>query len=76
MAATKVSFRARALDTSKPLPIYRSDENPDILDSVAVQSRAVTLAPTGMEKEEEEVPTGFFYPRSAARPESATKARS
>ncbi len=58
MAASKLSFRARALDTSKPMPVYRSDEVPEIMEAAIAQSRAVTLAPTGMEKEEEEV---FFF---------------
>ncbi len=55
MATSKPSFRARALDTSKPLPIYRTDETTDATDLAAMQSRTVTQAPTGMEKEEEEV---------------------
>lgn len=49
---SKVSFRARALDATKPLPIYRSDEVPDLYDYNVI-NRAVPQMPTGMEKEEE-----------------------
>lgn len=51
---SKVSFRARALDATKPLPIYRSDEVPDLYDYNVI-NRAVPQMPTGMEKEEESV---------------------
>ncbi|XP_054471670.1 enhancer of polycomb homolog 2 [Anoplopoma fimbria] len=49
---SKLSFRARALDAAKPLPVYRSTELPDLTDCVSI-SRAVPQMPTGMEKEEE-----------------------
>uniref|UniRef100_A0A3B5BMK7 Uncharacterized protein n=1 Tax=Stegastes partitus TaxID=144197 RepID=A0A3B5BMK7_9TELE len=49
---SKLSFRARALDAAKPLPVYRSRELPEAADSGAI-SRAVPQMPTGMEKEEE-----------------------
>jgi len=49
---SKVSFRARALDATKALPIYRSDEIPDLYDYNVI-NRAVPQMPTGMEKEEE-----------------------
>jgi len=49
---SKVSFRARALDATKPLPIYRSEEIPDLYDYNVI-NRAVPQMPTGMEKEEE-----------------------
>lgn len=49
---SKLSFRARALDVSKPMPVYRSDEIPDLPDFAAI-NRAVPQMPTGMEKEEE-----------------------
>lgn len=49
---SKLSFRARALDASKPMPIYRSEEIPDLPDFAAI-NRAVPQMPTGMEKEEE-----------------------
>ncbi len=52
---SKLSFRARALDINKPLPIVRSEEEPDILNENVAISRSVPLMPTGMEKEEEEV---------------------
>ncbi|KAL8608996.1 hypothetical protein ACOMHN_059927 [Nucella lapillus] len=49
---SKVSFRARALDVSKPMPIYRDVEIPDMHDYDKI-NRAVVQMPTGMEKEEE-----------------------
>ncbi|KAM3608168.1 uncharacterized protein V6R79_020363 [Siganus canaliculatus] len=49
---SKLSFRARALDAAKPLPVYRHKEVPDLNDCVSI-SRAVPQMPTGMEKEEE-----------------------
>ncbi|XP_072253707.1 enhancer of polycomb homolog 2 [Leuresthes tenuis] len=49
---SKLSFRARALDAAKPLPVYHSRDLPDLPDSVSI-SRAVPQMPTGMEKEEE-----------------------
>ena len=51
---SKLSFRARALDVSKPMPVYKSDEIPDLPDFQAI-NRAVPQMPTGMEKEEESV---------------------
>lgn len=51
---SKLSFRARALDASKPMPIYMADEVPDLPDFSAI-NRAVPQMPTGMEKEEESV---------------------
>ncbi|CAK6974017.1 enhancer of polycomb homolog 2 [Scomber scombrus] len=49
---SKLSFRARALDAAKPLPVYRNRDVPDLTDCVSI-SRAVPQMPTGMEKEEE-----------------------
>uniref|UniRef100_A0A6Q2XHF7 Enhancer of polycomb homolog n=1 Tax=Esox lucius TaxID=8010 RepID=A0A6Q2XHF7_ESOLU len=49
---SKLSFRARALDAAKPLPIYRNKDLPDLKDCVSI-NRAVPQMPTGMEKEEE-----------------------
>ncbi|XP_073490312.1 enhancer of polycomb homolog 2 [Aquarana catesbeiana] len=49
---SKLSFRARALDATKPLPIYRGKDMPDLNDCVSI-NRAVPQMPTGMEKEEE-----------------------
>uniref|UniRef100_A0A8B9KCX5 Enhancer of polycomb homolog n=1 Tax=Astyanax mexicanus TaxID=7994 RepID=A0A8B9KCX5_ASTMX len=49
---SKLSFRARALDAAKPLPIYRNGDIPDLNDCVSI-NRAVPQMPTGMEKEEE-----------------------
>lgn len=48
----KPTFRARQLDVSKPLPIYMSDDLPD-LHECAELKRAVPQMPSGMEKEEE-----------------------
>ncbi|MGH0132168.1 UNVERIFIED_CONTAM: hypothetical protein FKN15_016484 [Acipenser sinensis] len=53
---SKLSFRARALDAAKPLPIYRSKDLPDLNDCVSI-NRAVPQMPTGMEKEEESLVT-------------------
>ncbi|XP_043506006.1 enhancer of polycomb homolog 1 [Polistes fuscatus] len=49
---SKLSFRARALDVSKPMPIYMAEELPDLPDYSAI-NRAVPQMPSGMEKEEE-----------------------
>ena len=51
---SKLSFRARALDAAKPMPVYKSHEIPDLPDFTAI-NRAVPQMPTGMEKEEETV---------------------
>lgn len=51
---SKVSFRARALDATKPMPVFRADEIPDLPDFATI-NRSVPLMPTGMEKEEETV---------------------
>ncbi|GFR32180.1 enhancer of polycomb homolog 1 [Trichonephila clavata] len=49
---SKLSFRARALDASKPMPIYYMDDVPEFQDFTTI-NRAVPQMPTGMEKEEE-----------------------
>lgn len=49
---SKVSFRARALDATKLLPIFHATDIPDISD-YSVINRTVPQMPTGMEKEEE-----------------------
>ncbi|KAJ4942767.1 hypothetical protein JOQ06_005281 [Pogonophryne albipinna] len=49
---SKLSFRARALDATKPLPVFRCEDLPD-LHEYATINRAVPQMPTGMEKEEE-----------------------
>ncbi|XP_054752135.2 enhancer of polycomb homolog 1-like [Lytechinus pictus] len=49
---SKLSFRARAPDPAKPMPIYTTDELPDLPD-FSTTNRAVPQMPTGMEKEEE-----------------------
>ena len=51
---SKLSFRARALDATKSMPVYKLDEIPDLPDFAAI-NRAVPQMPTGMEKEEETV---------------------
>jgi enhancer of polycomb-like protein len=51
---SKLSFRARALDTSKPIPVYRATDIADLTDVTAI-NRSVPLLPTGMEREEEKV---------------------
>ena len=51
---TKLSFRARALDAVKPMPIYIQEDVPDLKD-LATINRTVPEMPTGMEKEEETV---------------------
>lgn len=56
---SKLSFRARALDAAKPLPVYRNKDLPDLTDCVSI-NRAVPQMPTGMEKEEELVRTCFI----------------
>ncbi|KAL4630915.1 enhancer of polycomb1-like [Arapaima gigas] len=49
---SKLSFRARALDASKPLPVFRCEDLPDLHEYASI-NRAVPPMPTGMEKEEE-----------------------
>ena len=56
---SKLSFRARALDASKPMPIYQKDELSDLQD-YSVLNRAVPQMPSGMEKEEETVSYTYF----------------
>ena len=51
---SKLSFRARALDATKPMPVYQKDELSDLQD-YSVLNRAVPQMPSGMEKEEESV---------------------
>uniref|UniRef100_H2YQF7 Uncharacterized protein n=1 Tax=Ciona savignyi TaxID=51511 RepID=H2YQF7_CIOSA len=54
---SKLSFRARALDSSKHMPVYYKHELSDLQD-YSVLNRAVPQMPSGMEKEEESV--GLF----------------
>ncbi|NP_001087985.1 enhancer of polycomb homolog 1 S homeolog [Xenopus laevis] len=56
---SKLSFRARALDASKPLPVFRCEDLPDLHEYASI-NRAVPQMPTGMEKEEESVMLRFF----------------
>lgn len=61
---SKLSFRARALDATKPLPVFRCEDLPDLHEYASI-NRAVPQMPTGMEKEEESVrfkdAMGHFY---------------
>lgn len=52
--STKLSFRARALDSNKAMCVYYASQLPDISECAPI-SRAVAQMPTGMEKEEEMV---------------------
>ena len=56
---SKVSFRARALDATKPMPVYKATEIPDMKDFAQI-NRSVPQMPTGMEKEEETVSFSFY----------------
>ncbi|WAR06166.1 EPC1-like protein [Mya arenaria] len=49
---SKVTFRARALDATRPMPVYKADDIPDLPDFATI-NRSVPQMPTGMEKEEE-----------------------
>lgn len=51
---SKLSFRARTLDSGKPMPVYVDGDIPALFDFASV-NRAVVEMPTGMEKEEETV---------------------
>lgn len=55
---SKLSFRARQVDYSKPLPIYLNNDLPDLQDFAAI-NRSVPQMPTGMEKDEEAVRNNF-----------------
>ena len=50
--ATKLTFRARTLDATKPMAIYRAEHLLELADSNAI-NRSVPAMPSGMEKEEE-----------------------
>lgn len=56
---SKLSFRARALDPCKPMPIFLAEELPDLPEYSAI-NRAVPQMPSGMEKEEESVSILFI----------------
>lgn len=51
---TKLSFRTKALDPSKPMNIHIADELPNLIKYSAL-NRAVPQMPSGMEKGEESV---------------------
>ena len=55
---SKLSIRARNVDSNKNLPIIRSEDLPD-LNECSILPKNVTLFSTGMEKEEEEVSLRF-----------------
>lgn len=48
----KLSFRARQLDVSKPMPIYMAEDLSDLAETTEIK-RSVPQMPTGMEKDEE-----------------------
>jgi len=50
--SSKLTFRARTLDSSRPLAIYLAQDLPELVDLNSI-NRAVPALPTGMEKEEE-----------------------
>ena len=50
--ASKLNFRARTLDASKPMSIYHVEDLPELADLNAI-NRSVPAMPSGMEKEEE-----------------------
>ena len=50
--ASKLNFRARTLDASKPMAIYNMEDLPELTDLNAI-NRSVPAMPSGMEKEEE-----------------------
>ena len=50
--SSKLSFRSRQVDYMKPLPIFMSQDLPDLADVAAI-NRSVPQMPTGMEKDEE-----------------------
>jgi enhancer of polycomb-like protein len=50
--ATKLNFRARTLDASKPMSLFLAEELPELADLNAI-NRSVPAMPSGMEKEEE-----------------------
>ena len=59
-SAIMSKFRARALDATRALPVYRSDDIPELAEHVAM-NRSVSQMPTGMEKEEESVSYFFLF---------------
>ena len=50
--SSKLTFRARTLDSSRPLAIFLAQDLPELVDLNSI-NRAVPALPTGMEKEEE-----------------------
>ena len=50
--ASKLNFRARTLDASKPMSVYFAEDLPELTDLNAI-NRSVPAMPSGMEKEEE-----------------------
>lgn len=55
---TKLSFRTKVLDPSKPMNIYIAEELPNLID-YSVFNRAVPQMPSGMNKKEEFVRNHF-----------------
>lgn len=65
-SAIMSKFRARALDASRDLAVYRTEHIPDLAEYAAI-NRTVPQMPTGMEKEEETVSFGHFVNLSYGR---------
>ena len=59
---SKLSIRARNVDSNKNLPIIRAEDLQD-LEECSLLPKNVTLFSTGMEKEEEEVKLVFSLSR-------------
>lgn len=51
---SKLSFRARAVDVNRRMPVFFAEELPDLSEYASI-NRTVPQMPTGMEKEEEMV---------------------
>ena len=49
---SKLTFRARTLDASRPMAIFNVEDLPELTDLNAI-NRSVPAMPSGMEKEEE-----------------------
>ncbi len=64
---SKLSFRARALDAAKAMPVFVAQDIPELQDFTAI-NRAVPQMPTGMEKEEETVRFICGFPKVADFP--------
>ena len=59
MSTSKTSMRARKLDHTKPLKVYKAEDLPDLEDQ-SQYGRGIVQIATGVEKEEEEVFLSYF----------------